>query len=421
MATRLQRIQALIFVCVWITYASTYLVRKPLGVMKVGMESELHLTHSQLGWLDTALMLPYTVVQVFGGSLGDRFGPRTTITACLAVAGTAALTIGSWNSLLAPMILLAICGAAQGPAWPACCKCLAAWFPDRRLNTVFGFMSTSAYAGSMAATGLALWLHSSYGWRTVQLPLAIVVLWMSLIAWGALRLPEDLGLSVPGKETPINSSSKPRAALLELWRLPMVLEMSIAMFCLKLVRYSVYLWLPAYLMQALSLTAGTVGVLSAVFDAGGVVGSALLGYAADRHSSLLHTWLAVVASALTFILFLLTAAWGPVYNAALLFLAGACICGPDALLGGSLAVAAGEKDGRGAGAAVAGLINGFGSLGAVLEGPLVGCVTDMYGWNTMLLLIIALLSVGSFCVLKAFIIQRRQIFLGSVSLLGNME
>lgn len=419
---RLRALQVVVFISVWVFYAATYLIRKPLGVIKIGMGSELKFSKTQLGWMDTAVMLPYAVVQMLFGTAGDSLGPRRTVTACLALTGISMLSFGSWSSYPMFLLLLFASGTAQAPAWPACCKCLAAWFPDKNLNTVFGFMSTSAYGGSMIATGIAVYLHSSYGWRFVYLPLSVTVLGLSLLAWVVLKMPEDYLLVIPGKESSSDRvGAKSKLSLWELWRMPMVSELAIAMFCLKLVRYSIYLWLPVYLMQALSFSASSAGVLSAMFDVGGVIGSALLGYAADRHSSLFHTWLAVVGSTLSFILFLLTATWGIQYNSIVLLVAGACICGPDALLGGSVAVAIGERDGRNAGAAVAGLINGFGSMGGVLEGPLVGCITEMYGWNTMFLLIIVLLSVGSFSVLKAFIIQKRQAHMNSLTLLSNME
>ncbi|XP_067015540.2 uncharacterized protein [Anabrus simplex] len=418
---RLKALQIIVFFSVWILYAATYLIRKPLGVIKVGMGKELKFSKTQLGWMDTAVMLPYSVVQMLFGTAGDNLGPRKTVTACLALTGISVLSFGSWSSYPVFLFLLFISGTAQAPAWPACCKCLAAWFPDKNLNTVFGFMSTSAYGGSMIATGIAVYLHSNYGWRFVYLPLSVTVLGLSLLAWVVLKMPEDYLLIIPGKETVERTTVKNTMSLWDLWRIPMVSELAIAMMCLKLVRYSIYLWLPVYLMQALNLSASNVGILSAMFDIGGVAGCALLGYAADRHNSLFHTWLAVVGSTLSFIIFLLTSTWGLAYNATLLLFAGACICGPDALLGGSVAVAIGEKDGRNAGAAVAGLINGFGSMGGVLEGPLVGCITEMYGWNTMFLLIVMLLSLGSFSVLKAFIIQRRQVHLSTVALLSNIE
>ena len=53
-----------VFIVGWIAYASTYFLRKPLGVIKSDMESELKFSKSQLGVFDSALLLPYALVQV---------------------------------------------------------------------------------------------------------------------------------------------------------------------------------------------------------------------------------------------------------------------------------------------------------------------------------------------------------------------
>jgi sugar phosphate permease len=79
----------IVFVVGWVAYASTYFLRKPLGVVsalllnrpffrykkfqetfycnlkiKSDMEAELGFTKSQLGVFDSALLLPYALVQV---------------------------------------------------------------------------------------------------------------------------------------------------------------------------------------------------------------------------------------------------------------------------------------------------------------------------------------------------------------------
>jgi len=119
-----------------------------------------------------------------------------------------------------------------------------------------------------------------------------------------------------------------------------------------------------------------------------------------------------IIGTVAFVLFMLTSEWGVGWNGVFMGVAGAGVCAPDALLGGSVAVSLGEADGRNAGAAVTGLINGCGSLGAVLEGPLVGYVSDRYGWNAMFVLIIALSSFGSVCVFKACLTQKRHALRG---------
>ncbi|XP_063225252.1 uncharacterized protein LOC134532605 [Bacillus rossius redtenbacheri] len=404
--SRLEVRQGVVFASVWLLYATTYLLRKPLGVVKGDLGRDLSLSRLQLGCFDTAILLPYALVQMCCSRVADVASPRCTVTACLFLAGLSVLTFGWWSRYGVLLALLAASGAAQAPVWPACCKCLSAWFPDHLLNTVFGLVSTSVYGGSIAATALASYLHATYGWRLVFLPPAVAATGLALLAWPLLRLPRDLGVAVPGKTAA--GAARTELSLARLWCLPVVPQLAFAMLSLKLVRYAVYLWLPVYLMQALGQSAATAGLLISLFDVGGIVGSVLLGLVADRHASLLHTWLAVVASSFSVLAFLFTAGRGPVHNGAWLLVTGFCVCGPDALLGGSVAVAVGERDGRNSGAAVAGLVNGFGSLGGVIEGPLVGFVSDAYSWNTMFLLLVVLLSASSFCILQAFLIQRRQ-------------
>lgn len=83
MVTSLQSRQVFTFIITWLSYASTYLLRKPLGVIKPDLEKTLRLKKSQMGWLDAALLLPYAVMQMLLGGLGDRIGARKALSICL--------------------------------------------------------------------------------------------------------------------------------------------------------------------------------------------------------------------------------------------------------------------------------------------------------------------------------------------------
>ena len=83
MVTVLQTRQVFTFVLSWLSYASTYLLRKPLGVIKPDLEKTLHLKKTEMGWLDAALLLPYAVMQMLLGGLGDKIGARKALTICL--------------------------------------------------------------------------------------------------------------------------------------------------------------------------------------------------------------------------------------------------------------------------------------------------------------------------------------------------
>ena len=67
-----RRSQILTFGLVWLAYFVTYLLRKPLGVVKTDIAADLRLGKAELGWCDTALVLPYAGVQIFLPAITDR-------------------------------------------------------------------------------------------------------------------------------------------------------------------------------------------------------------------------------------------------------------------------------------------------------------------------------------------------------------
>ncbi len=69
---KLTRGQVLTFTLLWLCYFLCYCLRKPLGIYKYYLESEFHLSDGELGWMDTSLLLPYSMVQILGATIWDK-------------------------------------------------------------------------------------------------------------------------------------------------------------------------------------------------------------------------------------------------------------------------------------------------------------------------------------------------------------
>ena len=70
------------------------------------------------------------------------------------------------------------------------------------------------------------------------------------------KQPKDLNVEVPGKESNHVANKEAGAKVYttrELWKIPMVAEVAITVFCLKVVRYCMYMWLPMYLQQHVNM------------------------------------------------------------------------------------------------------------------------------------------------------------------------
>ncbi|CAD5124449.1 DgyrCDS12731 [Dimorphilus gyrociliatus] len=398
--------QIVIFVLGWVAYASTYFLRKPLGVIKVDLKSELLFSKSQLGWLDAALLFPYAMSQMFLGAVGDRFGARRTFAITLFISALSMITFGNWSSFYILVTLLFINGAAQAHCWPNCGKILGTWFSDKSRNSIFGLFGASAFVGGIVGTTLAVFLQAKYGWRNVFVLPSLITGTISLLLFFFFRESNEIGIDIPGressKESGIETQNVQKLSLLQLWKVICVKECAIGMFSLKLVRYTMYMWLPMYLLNVLRYSKAQAGMFSTMFEIGGVAGSAVIGFVVDRllgGKALIGVSISIFLSAICLILFIATSGWGVIVNSVFLLSAGALNCGPDSLLGGSISADLGER--HGAAAAVTGLINGFGSVGGFIEGPLIGFIADVLGWTAVFYVMVIICFMGSIAVYRA--------------------
>lgn len=187
-------------------------------------------------------------------------------------------------------------------------------------------------------------------------------------------------------------------------RVPGVIEFSLCLFMSKLVVYAFTFWLPFFLSN-LGYDEADAGNLSTVFDLGGVLGGVLAGWASDRSGRR-----GVVS--VVFLVLSLPGLW--VYNQfashslalniILMFVAGALINGPYTLVVGVVAADLGSHPSlkgnpRGM-STVTGIVDGAGSVGAALQGVVIGVAGSYLGWTGVFYLL------EGFCLLAALCLFR---------------
>jgi sugar phosphate permease len=222
-------------------------------------------------------------------------------------------------------------------------------------------------------------LLGHYGWRWSfwGCTLLSFVIWWLLYFWQRNR-PEDAGLEPIVKEAAaetqtVRASQADRVSLSQYARLamnPIILAMGASYFCIKFLRYALDSWLPAFLYMQ-GLDAARASYYSQIFDFAGVGGAFVAGWALDRWFK--GNWAAV---SLVMALGLIAGYAAVIYLAASPIMVSLCfgivgfmLYGPDTLLAGAAAVqVAGEKNG----VAVVGLVNGFGSIGPIVQEEVIG-------------------------------------------------
>ncbi|WP_078948656.1 MFS transporter [Streptomyces noursei] len=394
-----------IFAVTWLAYAGFYFVRQAFAVAKLGIldDPTLHgvLTERVLGVLDAVYLAAYAVGQFLWGMWADRFGPRVVVTVGMLGAIAAACTMGVSSALVVFGGALVVQGLSQSAGWAPLCKNMGNFFPVHTRGRVLGLWSTNyAFGGLAAPPFLAWWAYQLLdSWHAAFLvgaaTLAVVLVVFLLFQRDAPpdspagNAPPDAAptaskatASKAAASTAAASTSAPPAAARRAPFAPyraalrdrMVLTLGAAYFLLKPARYAILLWGPVLVSERLPAV-GKVGatVIPISFGAAGVLAPMLIGWLSDtvfrsRRVPPCVLALAVLTGALA--LFMpLTATGSAVVMMAVLAVIGLAVYAADAMISCVAAVDFGAAGGAGT---AAGLVNGCGSIGAVLGGLLPG-------------------------------------------------
>jgi sugar phosphate permease len=381
----------------WIAYAVYYAGRKGFSVAKRSVERELSVSRGALAAIDTGYLIAYAVGQIPSGLLSDRVGARKLVGWGMLLSAGACLAFGASSTALAFGIAFTVNGLAQSTGWPGTTRAMAEWTTPENRRRVMAIWSTCYQFGGIAATAGAAWLLS-FGWRATFFGPAAT---LGVVGLGVFALLPR-GPQTVSSEGPAHDEAIRGAAIRKALRSPLLWSFGASYFAIKLIRYSLLFWLPYYLSDELSYENGAAGYLSTAFELGGVVGVLAAGYVTHRirrvpRSVLCSIMLIGLAGAL--LLYTHLAPLGPLVNALGLALVGAFLFGPDSILAGAAAQDAG---GPLAAATATGLVNGIGSVGAILQGALNAWVSRAFGWHAVFVALVALAFAAAVALVPTF-------------------
>ncbi len=160
----------------------TYLDRIAFSTASPQISKDLGLTNVQLGLLFSAFTLAYGIFEIPGGWMGDRFGPRRTLTRIVVWwSAFTSLTgaVGSYATLLTCRFLF---GAGEAGAYPNCSCTISRWFPFAERARAQGFVWFASRLGAACSPLIVIPLQRVLGWRPVFYLLGVMgVVWS--VAW----------------------------------------------------------------------------------------------------------------------------------------------------------------------------------------------------------------------------------------------
>jgi OPA family glycerol-3-phosphate transporter-like MFS transporter len=368
-----------ILLATYLGYGGYYLTRKTFTICKTTIAHDFGWNLGDTAHIWTAYLVAYMLGMFINSFVGRRWGPRVLLLGGLSLSLLCNVIFGFANSFATFLVFMFFNGLVQASGWPGSVGAVSHWLRPAERGTIMGFWSTNYLFGNMLVKSVGGFLLGSYGWRWSFWGCTLLScgVWWLLFFWQRSR-PEDVNLKPIVVEAPpethaVQASQNDRVTLKQYAQLasnPIILAMGASYFCIKFLRYALDSWLPAFL-NIQGLEVARASYYSQVFDFAGLGGVLLAGWALDRWFK--GNWAAVCACmGLGVIAGYLAVIWfggSPVAIAICFGLVGFMLYGPDTLLCGAASVqVAGEKNA----VAVAGLVNGLGSIGSVLQEQVIG-------------------------------------------------
>ena len=369
-----------ILISTYMGYAGYYMTRKAFTIAKTTFADQFDWEMRDVAHIWTAFLVAYMVGQFLCSFLGRKHGPRVLLLGGLGLSILCNIVFGFANSYATFMVFMIFNGLVQASGWPGVVGGISQWLRPAERGRIIGVWATSYMLGNMMVKSLGGVLLGAMGWRWsfFGCTMISVAIWVLLYFWQRDK-PEDAGLEPivnranEEEYKSVEQAQEEQVSFREYLRLalnPVVLTMGISYFCLKFLRYALDSWLPAFLnMQGVSVA--KAAMYSQIFDLAGLVGAIAAGWMLDR-------WFKGNWAALSFVLSLgmivgylavIYLGASPIMIACCFGIVGFMLYGPDMLLSGAAAV---EVAGARNAVAVAGIVNGLGSIGPVVQEEVIG-------------------------------------------------
>jgi MFS family permease len=247
-----------------------YFDRVVLSIAMPTLSQEFSLTPISEGWLLSAFIWIYVILQVPGGVLLDRMGTRrlTALAVGFWSLATAATSLSfNYLTLFITRILL---GIGEAPTFPAGIRAVREWAPMRERAWATAIFQSGPAFGTATSAVVVGWMLTTIGWRAAfavsgSIGLIWVAIWLIFFrdpseARFLSTAERDMILAErsPGGTTGIGLSIAQLMQYRTMWGLFLVQG------CVNYTQYLALTWLPSYLVRSRGINLLNSGVYLAI-------------------------------------------------------------------------------------------------------------------------------------------------------------
>lgn len=187
----------------------TFLDRINISVAGSSIMHDLELSPSQWGWVQSAFILSYGLMQIPMGALGDHFGHRKILAAIVLWWSAFTAFTGLAGGLASLLVIRFMFGIGEAGSSPCSTGVISRWFEKSEVGKAQGYVWAASRMGGALTPFVVIPVMMWVGWRAAFYLLgALGVVWAVIWYW-YYRDSSDSGdfrVSIESRETSLSWS-----------------------------------------------------------------------------------------------------------------------------------------------------------------------------------------------------------------------
>jgi sugar phosphate permease len=283
----LHRVRGKVLLLLCFMYMITYIDRVNISTAAPFIKDDLGLSNTQLGLALSAFAIPYAFFQIFGGMIGDRFGPRKVLGIVGLMWGVSTIATGFVTGLVTLFAARLALGFGEGASFPTATHAMAKWLPVERRAFGQGITHSFSRLGNALAPLMIAGLISLWGWReSFWLVGAISLVWVFFWVRYFRDNPKDHPQmtqeeldELPAYQTA--ESDEPKEKVNWPLLLRRVLPVTFIDFCYGWSLWVYLTWIPSFFADEYDLKLAKFALFTTLVLIAGVVGDTVGGLVSD--------------------------------------------------------------------------------------------------------------------------------------------
>lgn len=249
-----------------------YMDRVNLSVAAPMIMKDFKFDKVQFGLVQTLFFVGYSLMQVPGGLMAERFGARKAMT--MAISWWSAFTFFTAyaSNFLTFGIVRALFGIGEGPLYPGGSVLVSKWFSKKERGTANSFILAGSFVGPVLAPALTVSIMTAFGWRAVFIVFGVAG-FLAALGWWLLARdnPADHPwvnkaelAKITEDHDPVTTQVGPTpvAPIGKFLRSVQFWSIGLQYFVTDYIMYVYLSWLPLYLMEAQHFSLKEMGVMA---------------------------------------------------------------------------------------------------------------------------------------------------------------